>query len=634
MSTREAGIQRIASGWRVRAAAMLLPALLVLLALGAVLPAAPVFDRTPAADSGSFLSVGQALLQGRVLYRDIWAAWPPLGYLITALGLALAGPGRWGLWALQFSTVALSGLLFFSFLERYFGRLPAGLAVAALLANLVFLSEGGAQPEIFALPLQAGLLLLLTGTFTQPHPGWRALGMGVLLGLAGSLRLTLLGSGLVISLCWLFSARSISWKLRQLAGLIAGILLVFGFWGIIFASQQALPALWDQTVSYTLFRSGVTNPERLQALRQMLFSLYWDSGFFALGLLAWLALLPFLFFNVARFRQGITSRWMGFGLLLAGGLLLFNGLFDDRARQFFSFSALSQYRLTILAAGLLVGLLSGPFLAGWASRWGEALMRRFSTGQFPGLALPLGLALMDLPAQILLSSLSGRAQPHEYLLLLPSLSILIAFLAWALLLQNRQPINAQNALIWLGILSLPVFFTGAAASLAALHSVDSTQLRSAVRLIRENASAGEPILQWGQNDNLYFLAERPAASRYLAQQALFTPAYASDSVIRLFLEDLQANPPAVVIDTRQANMPLVLPAAQDCSQLASDAFVEQSLRADWDARFPLAREDPLPYPPPEMKAVYRWLCEHYEPLVTTSPNLDGWQLYRLRAKQP
>ena len=617
-------------------------AALALLSIFAALPAAPAFQRVPGAQSGAALALGAEILRGRVLYREVWANEPPLTALLNALGLALGGPQRWGVWALELLATFAAALLIYELLRRGFGALPAVFGSAALLANLGFLSQRGSSPEGYALPLQIGAYLLLWSLVSGPRPLGRWLGFGILCGLLVSLRVELFSvtvTAAVLLLGAAVAARGLR-PLLRLALVVLGLLLVLSAWAALFAAQGALPSLVDQVFRYNFFSAGVTNPDRIQAMGGALKTLYWASGFFALAVVAWLVALPFLLWTSPRLREALFSRWIGALPLAAGLLLLFNALWDDRSGGLYDFSALSSYRLGLAAAGLVLALAALPFLAGWAGRWSRGLFRRFADPldpagvSSPSLAFPLALALVDLPVQLVFASLAGQGAGPRWLPVLPALAILMTFLVWSLGAGRPAPVARQNPAVWLALLALPVLVTGWAATLEALRAPVGDPSLAAVAEIRASTRPDQPILQWGENPQLYFLAGRPSASRYLQQRPLFQPGYATAERVQALVEDLYATPPVILVDTRSAFMPLALPAAGDCERLQEDAFVEQLIRAERDARYPLRAEEPLPYYPAEMKAVYRWVCENYAPVPTHDADPDAWRLYRLHPAKP
>ncbi len=193
-------------------------------------------------DSGTFQYVGHRLLEGQVLYVDVWDQKPPLIYYINALGVWLGGGGRWGVWFLSFCAVASAVLLSVTLLRRAFGLVIALLMTGMWLLAYFQLIDDGNMTEEFALPLQFAALWLAWQVETERagEYGWRGFWIGVLVGLIFFLKSNMIGVGLAICLYILFQAWSKrDWRnaVRQLAPMMGGAVLV---------AVVLLGALWWQ----------------------------------------------------------------------------------------------------------------------------------------------------------------------------------------------------------------------------------------------------------------------------------------------------------------------------------------------------------------------------------------------------
>ena len=631
MSLLERGLARVRAARRTWSLNAYLPVILVIFVVLALLHASPALTRTPGEEAGRFLTIGSQMLRGTVLYRDVWSSEAPLTFVINALGLALGGPGRWGVWLLEAASISAAAWMLFAWMRRFFGAFPAFFAVSGLLGSLIFVLDYGNLPETYGMVLQSGILLLGTRAVTRPGSRRVLFILGSLTGLAVSLRLSLFGLPAAVILCLAVAyVRSRNWiGLLKLAWTALGFGLVGLAWWILFGLQGALPDLWDQVFRYPMLYSGVTNPDRLNALLEVLQSLYAGSGFFALGLLVWMVVLPFLFYNDERFRLALTGRWSGAAFALGGGLLILNSLLDDVSGGFVSLESLSRYRLIILALGLGLCAFSVFFFTGWAARLGQMLTSRTPPGEYTPLLLPLGLVLIDLPLELVLSSFLGRTAAHYFIPILPSVTILTAFLAWAIHSGMRPTAEQASAKVWLAILALPVVFTGWYVTFDVLGVYENPTVREVAQITSVRNQPDGPMLQWGASPQLYFLAGRSPASRYIDSRALFTPGYTSPDKIEAFSADLRSQPPQWLVDTRSADMPLLTAAQADCSRFTEDDFLYGELWSEHIERFPLAVQDPLPFVPSEMKHVYRWVCENYTLAWPENPDPDSWRIYRL-----
>jgi len=66
--------------------------------------------------------------------------------------------------------------------------------------------------------------------------------------------------------------------------------------------------------------------------------------------------------------------------------------------------------------------------------------------------------------------------------------------------------------------------------------------------IRASTGAEDAIWVWGNEPQLYLLADRPAATAYAYLYPLVTPGYTTPAMIQAALADLEADPPTLVVD--------------------------------------------------------------------------------------
>ena len=150
----------------------------VLFAIGAAI----AFYAIPTGSDGFFAYAGRSMLQGRVLYRDVWDNKLPSIYCINALSQALFG-SRWVLrYAAQLGVLLATVLLFADFArgERVRFRGPATCALSVLLSMPPLQHFGYTEPYALAFimaalvavqrraPIASGALLCLAATFWIP----------------------------------------------------------------------------------------------------------------------------------------------------------------------------------------------------------------------------------------------------------------------------------------------------------------------------------------------------------------------------------------------------------------------------------------------------------------------------------
>ncbi|MEW6404579.1 MAG: glycosyltransferase family 39 protein [Chloroflexota bacterium] len=242
---------------------------LILLVTAILLPRSPLEQSIPPRDSGVFLYVGQQILDGQIPYRDTWDHKGPVIYYLNALGLYLAQGSRWGVWWIQWLSLALAAILGHTVLRRTFGQMPALLASFAWIISLVLVLGGGNYTEEYGLLLQLSALFFFWKSLNSPRPRPFVFLLGITFAAAFWLRPNLIGVHLSIGIVALsrliFSPerRSVfQWVLAFAAGALTVSLPLLTY----FARQGAAPSLIDQFLHYNLIYSSVTAEEKIDAL--------------------------------------------------------------------------------------------------------------------------------------------------------------------------------------------------------------------------------------------------------------------------------------------------------------------------------------------------------------------------------
>lgn len=457
-----------------------LPAAMALLVL---YPANPANMPVPISrDSGVFLYGGWRLLQGELPYRDVWDHKPPVIFYLNALGLALAGGSRWGVWLIEVASLSVAAGLALHVLRRAFGLFAALAGLYFGLLAAVFLLEGGNFTTEFTLPMQWGCLTLFAGAPGRSL-GWRGLAIGALCGLMFFTKQNTIGVGVTIGLYVLMGGRragTATAAVRDLAGLAGGGVIASVLILSPFALANALPELWSAAFVFNVaYGAGATMQDRLIAL--------------------------------------------GRGLI-----------------------ALQSTNLTGLA-------LSG---------WGFGVLRALRRNLSGPLAPLIGIALLDLPIELLMVSASGKSFAHYYLALLPPGMILAAFAIYALTEAVLSATRLSRAEARLGVLA-GVLVVGALLQTKspldyARVVADAAQFnRSQLEIIaevRKRTGPTEPVLVLGAEVQINFLAQRRAPTRYAYQSALHTPGYTTPAMVEAFYAEIQGDPPRVIVDTAQSGL--------------------------------------------------------------------------------
>ena len=119
-------------------------------------------------DQAAYCMIGQSLLEGKVLYRDLWDNKPPGIFYLYAVTVKLFGPVMWSVGVIDLVCLFAISFFIFRFTKQYLGTAPA---VVAVVFNTTWHVQGGnlyaAQPETFV------VLFVFAGYFLVANKdGW------------------------------------------------------------------------------------------------------------------------------------------------------------------------------------------------------------------------------------------------------------------------------------------------------------------------------------------------------------------------------------------------------------------------------------------------------------------------------
>ena len=157
--------------------------------------------------------------------------------------------------------------------------------------------------------------------------------------------------------------------------------------------------------------------------------------------------------------------------------------------------------------------------------------------------LLLIVALIALPLETVLASLSGRIYPHYYIVPLPSWSVLIAFAAWYLL---QCPLSSRQLLIAIGVIAC---FWAIDTTRKNCRIFEDTDRTSVLNYVTQHTAPGDYVLMWGAETEINFLAERQAPTKYAYQYPFYMGNYPRTAQVTEFVRDLESHPPTLIIDT-------------------------------------------------------------------------------------
>lgn len=279
--------------------------LVAALCLGVLLPLSPANMAVVYRDSGVFLAIGRAILNGQRPYLEVWDHKPPIIFYLNALGLWLGGGSRWGIWLLELVVLFVAALLGYELFKRVFGRSPALFSLGLWLLTLTFVIEGGNFTTEYTLSLQFLALWLVERAERYPSRLREWTLIGVLGGLAFFTKQTAIGLWLALGVyqvfVLLFDRAQTGTRVRQFLAMAGGTLGVVAGVGLFFYLQGAAGAFWQAAFVYNLFYASLELPviERLKVI---------------------LVIVGYVFIIGLVFRKNIHRSWMP---LLTLGLLDF-----------------------------------------------------------------------------------------------------------------------------------------------------------------------------------------------------------------------------------------------------------------------------------------------------------------------
>jgi hypothetical protein len=213
--------------------------------------------RTDEADGYLFACFGRELLQGAVLYRDVWDIKPPGIYWANALGLWLGKGSLVGVYALCAVCVCGSVALIAWIAYTRYGSSTACLAaiMAAVYLPLHDLHIGCNRPCTFYLlsDLVAFTLYLRAWRGGRPRPAWLA-AAGIVAGLSICFRQTAVSPMIAMGLHllvvgrrelpgWRTAAKRLAYLLAGWCTTVAAVIVAIAVWGDLGWAWDAIVAV-------------------------------------------------------------------------------------------------------------------------------------------------------------------------------------------------------------------------------------------------------------------------------------------------------------------------------------------------------------------------------------------------------
>jgi hypothetical protein len=456
-------------------------------------------------DSGIFAYCGQVILEGGLMYRDCWDNKPPAVYYLNAAAIWLAGANPFAIWLFQAVWLTTAGVAFFLILARIWeSKGLAALASFTLLLVQLYpdIFQGGNFTETYAILPIVFSIFAFWEYLNTGHRRW-LLVLGLLTAVGFLFKPTYISIGLSCAILLVYlGVRSRSVKITGLDLITLGLSALFPLVlvGLYWVWQRDFNELW-----FAVFAHNITY---LQA-GLSLHSLYGTARLFLI-------------------QQPMAALTILVGSSLSAFLF-------QHGRQIFSRQPPTISGLTL---NLSPGRMDPPTVHAW-----------FMSGIF--LSIFFDIAFL---------ASSGKNFGHYLQVVIPGMAIGLLYLLDVL----RQAFQQQlpNRSLW--VLSISAMFLvslsagleiaakeiPAVQELKAFFSIPDPAVYQATELeqyILDHSSPSDSVLVWAGHPSMNFVTHRRSPTRFIFLQHLFTPIPGAPNGFAEFLQELQADPPQLIV---------------------------------------------------------------------------------------
>ncbi len=266
----------------------------------------PLYPLNDWPDANVFLSAGKGMLEGRVMYRDLYDHKGPLLFALHALCALVSADSFLGVWILEILFFGLFLFIAYRLIRLYSSKCIAlfslGLLGLMLLTSLSF--QMGDSAEELALPMMLWPLYRLMVSLRRDEGSttrWQLSITGFLLGCVFWLKFTLVGipAAVCLMLVWLGLKRSgLRGALQNISWMLLGFAAATLPWLVQYALQGGLldmlkVYLYDNLFLYAGAEEALTLTAQLKAICKSVLSWIRDNPAYTLPLLigaGWLLL--------------------------------------------------------------------------------------------------------------------------------------------------------------------------------------------------------------------------------------------------------------------------------------------------------------------------------------------------------
>jgi len=479
------------------------PILLLVLSYLLHLPSSP-HVAPMGADSGIFAYGAEQMLDGKLLYRDVWDHKPPGVFYVNALAILIGGSTPWSIWWLGVAWVAMVNIAFFFLLRLLIGRGYAAIGALVLLATIfypAFYLDGNFS-EVYSLLPQLLIFFAAYAYFRSSKKRWIFI-LGLLTAITMLFKQTYIATGLASFIVILvFRWRESGWRsigsvmVSFFGGLLLPIFSVVLFWWT--------KGAWSNFIDATL-----------------LFNLDYAQAGLSLNNL------------YATFRTLVVLQPMSTIVLLClSGMVLF-----------------------VVDCVLPAVRVEKEEVPG-----GEESGRPCESIESRQSAWTVACLYLSVPIEICFLFLSGRNFGHYFLTPLPvfvggaTLALSQAIPSLSTRIRRSKSVSAA----WTALMVLLLVAWGVEVSAKVLPSVEQLRdievtfrgeipLQPVRKFIVDNSAPDDSVLVWGVHPALNFITDRRSPTRFLNPIALLYPTRAQDSKLAIFISDLENDPPELIL---------------------------------------------------------------------------------------
>ncbi len=147
--------------------------------------------------------MGDQILSGKVLYRDLWAHRGPVVFFINALGVLFTPGSLWGIWMIESAFIFFASILSYRLINNLYGKLPAVLTTSLWLSYFTLVRSLNFSENYYVL-FQFLLLYLFQKAGSSENRRKYDFWIGVAAALGFMIRANMVVITIVIILLWLW----------------------------------------------------------------------------------------------------------------------------------------------------------------------------------------------------------------------------------------------------------------------------------------------------------------------------------------------------------------------------------------------------------------------------------------------